>query len=717
MTYNQGEMQASPLITHYSLLVTHFTDPTMTPIPAFADLEIRLFARTAQGYPIELTLDSHLRYGPGHLSPDFLPWTPRGDPVEDGAALFAWLMGDSSVVAAWTEARSRQPQRRIRLVIAKDAPELHALPWELLVETRADHVPVALAAAAATPFSRYFAGAWQPGRPVLARPIRVLAAIASPSDLADLGLPAFDIDHEWQILADATGDLDVETIRLPQPCTLAALETALRDGVHILHVVAHGGFDPDSGQAFLALCDDAGKASLVTDQQMAGMLARILQDTQTDAERRLRMVFLDSCETASRDSADAFRGFAPTLVQAGVPAVMAMQEAIAVETSQLFTATFYQRLLAHGLVDLACNEARATLLTRNLPGAAIPVLFMRLPGGLLFGRRGQILGQQADIFWETLLENIRFEECVPFLGPGVTARLLPSPQDLAVSLAQKYGYPFPDGTDLPRVAQFVATTDSTRLRRDFNRLLAEGFLGKLGLDPAGAGRRAELADIVAASDWIQRSRGLAETEIHQDLADLGLPLYLTTNYDPFMAQALADRGRAVRQEIVPWQEAVRAQAGRPQRLLDPEPSSEQPVVVHLFGATTDPMSMVLTEDDHLDFLARIARDHEYMLTADVSQALAKSTLLFLGFRLQDLEMKVILRGLLKNLALETWDRLNVAVQLDEAQVDEDRVQQVVNYFQKYFAKSKIDVFWGSVEQFVTELHDRWLADQGGGGHG
>ena len=105
-------------------------------------------------------------------------------------------------------------------------------------------------------------------------------------------------------------------------------------------------------------------------------------------------------------SADAFRGFAPVLVGAGVPAVVAMQEAVAVETSQVFTATFYERLLVHGLADLACNEARATLLTRKTARRAIPVLFMRLQGGLLFGKRGQILGQQPDSFWETLLENI-----------------------------------------------------------------------------------------------------------------------------------------------------------------------------------------------------------------------------------------------------------------------------------------------------------------------
>lgn len=690
----------------------------MAPIPIHADLEIRLFAKSANGYPVEVTLDSHLRYQRGHLAAGFLPWTPSGDLTADGLALFAWLVSDKAVADAWADSRARRAQRRIRLVIDNDAPELHALPWELLAEQRPEQIPLALSTGAATPLSRYFAGTWQPGRPVISRPIRVLVAIASPASLADLKLAEFDRDREWQILADATAGLDVEVVLLPEPCTLAAIEKALReDGAHILHIVAHGGFDPGQEQAFLALSDDAGEVTMVTDQEMAAMLARLLQDTETDDEQRLRMVYLDSCETASRDSADAFRGFAPTLVQAGVPAVIAMQEAIEVESSQAFTTTFYERLTAHGLVDLACNEARATLLTKKMSGAAIPVLFMRLPGGLLFGRRGQVLGQQPEVFWETLLENIEYGECVPFLGPGVTSRLLPSPQDLAQQLAEKYGYPFFDHSDLPHVAQFVGTTDNIRLRRDVGRMLSEGFLGKLALDPASAGRRPELADLIAKSDWIKRSLGLFETEIHQQLAALELPLYLTTNFDEFMVQALKDRGKEARQELVPWQSPVRSEAGGPHRMLEPEPSPSHPVVLHLFGTTSDVSSMVLTEDDHLDFLSRIARDHEYMLTADVSRALTKSTLLFLGFRLTDLQMKVILRGLLANLDVEKWDRLNVAVQLDEAQPDEARVREVTTYFQKYFAKSNIDLFWGSVEQFVTELSDRWVAGNSGGGRG
>lgn len=76
--------------------------------------------------------------------------------------------------------------------------------------------------------------------------------------------------------------------------------------------------------------------------------------------------FLASCDTAKRDSADAFRGLAPQLIAAGVPAVLAMREQVPIVTAQR-PRTFYRRLLAHGIVDLAADEARSHVITARLP--------------------------------------------------------------------------------------------------------------------------------------------------------------------------------------------------------------------------------------------------------------------------------------------------------------------------------------------------------------
>ena len=72
------------------------------------------------------------------------------------------------------------------------------------------------------------------------------------------------------------------------------------------------------------------------------------------------------------------------MIEAGVPAVVAMQDFVTVQSARLFSGEFYRRLLEHDTVDLAVNEARDKLLTEGRHDAAVPVLFMRLQDGRLW---------------------------------------------------------------------------------------------------------------------------------------------------------------------------------------------------------------------------------------------------------------------------------------------------------------------------------------------
>ncbi|HSM68880.1 MAG TPA: CHAT domain-containing protein, partial [Xanthomonadales bacterium] len=479
-------------------------------------------------------------------------------------------------------------------------------------------------------------------------------------------------------------------------------------GYHILHFIGHGTYKEAEGAA-LYMADEDNRVKVVRDRELVAMLARHLAGQK--AENSLRLVFLSSCETATRSPAHAFLGLAPQLVEAGLPAVVAMQDLLPVETSRAFSATFYQRLLAYGQVDLACNQARAAILTAELPGAAIPVLFMRLQNGRLLGWRGEILGDRAEGFWATLMDNIADKWCVPFLGPGVTSGLLPSPVEVAQELAAGYNYPFPATQSLPRVAQFIATLDNRRLREQTMRILVSGFMRRMGQKFEPRDHRRKLSELIKDSAWVQNSHEQSESETHHQLAELGLPLYMTTNLDNFMTLALRAQGLAARRETVADQEATRRPFDRLHFDFDPPPSPEEPVVLHLFGTDEDLHSVVLTEDDYLDYLARISRDYDYMLPTSVIELLASSTLLFLGYRLQDLDLKIILRGLLTNLDLAKWAMLHVAVQIEADVVEEAKRKEVIRYFQKYFASSKIDVYWGTAQQFVADLYARWQERQ------
>lgn len=680
----------------------------MSRVPTYADLEIRILAQQEEGYPVELTLDSEQEFPRGYLSRDFLPWVPGASPTEDGERLFQWLFADDELKLAWAEVRGRRSQRRIRLRIDAAAPELHAVPWELLRDSGHDSAPQDLAATVATPFSRYLAGRWQPGSPVLKRPVRMLVAIANPEDLNDYGMVPIQPEVEWSLLQQAVEGLDVELIRMPQPCTLAALEEELRKGYHVLHVVAHGTYSTKAGQAALYLADGENQVAAVHDADFADMLARQLADTDLLRDEKLRLVFLAACQTATRSPADAFRGLAPALVAAGVPAVLAMQDRVSVDTARLFARTFYRQLLQHGVVDLAGNEARSALLTASVPGAAIPVLFMRLREGQLLGQRGRITSERQDLFWPFLLEAIERGWCTPFLGPRVNAGLLPDAETLAEKLADRYGYPLQERKNLAQVAQFMAVNDPDLMRDAYLRLLQRSLFSYLGLKPSKEEkqrfRAASFTETAEALNWAERVLEVQETEIHHLLANLQLPLYVTTNADSFMIEALKHRGLSPRRIGPRWQ----PQAGTPQYILSPPPSREEPVVLHLNGHDGDPEQqrhLVLAEDDYLAHFVRLSRDQETILPMNVLTAISRHTFLFLGYGIEDWDFRVLLQGLIAPIAQTGHEKLHVGVQFEPDQGRE--ADKVIDYLRRYLGRFNMEIYWGTSQQFATELHARW----------
>ena len=696
----------------------------MTNPTTYADLEIRILKREDAGYPVELTLNHERQFERGYVAPQ--EWVAGASPEADGRKLFEWLFADEPLKTAWARAQEQRPQR-IRLRIDREAAELHIIPWELMIEPGEGKLAHHLASAAATPFSRYLTGTWQPGSPIFQRPIKILVAIANPANLSDFSLETIDVDQEWSLLQEAIAELSsdskVELNQLPQPCTLKALAGELRQGYHILHFIGHGNYSQRSQQAILYMADEQNQVALITDDEFATMLSSQMANMNTRRDDKLRLVFLASCQTATRSPADAFRGLAPGLVDAGVPAVLAMQDLVTGDTARAFSQTFYRQLLQHGQVDQASNEARSDLQAARRSDAAIPVLFMRLREGQLLGQRGRITSDNEEMFWPFLLDNIDRGQCTPFLGPRVRAGLLPSLKTIAEQVADKYKYPLPDRDNLARVAQFVALTDPDGLRETFLELMQRGLYTSIGVElpkpamstDAPRSRRSQrsarmkinFTKAVEKLQWSEKALSLQENEIHHLLADLELPLYLTTNFDNFMVEALKYQGLKPRQVGPRWN----PDNDTPKYVLTPEPSFEQPVVFHLNGYEGDPEQaahLVLSEDDYLAHFARMAHEQEILLPTNILGMLAEHSFLFLGYQLDDWEFRVVLQGLLKQIAQTSRIKkphVGVQLELDQA-VDVDKAR---DYLKRYLGQFNIDIYWGTAQQFVTELHTRWIA--------
>ena len=293
-------------------------------------------------------------------------------------ALFTGPVGDCLERSRDT-ANSRDAGLRIRLRLPG---ALANVPWEYLYD--AQHGFLGLDPD--TALVRYLELP-APVRPFPIRPpLRVLAMISAPSDLAQL-----DAEQEWARLKGALEPLAsqglVEVDRL-EDGTLAALPRALRlREYHVLHFIGHGGYDEEAQDGALALEDAAGKTRLVTGRDLSMMIRH----------RSLRLVVLNACEGSRTAPDDPFSGVAQALARAGIPAVIAMQFEISDPAALAFSQSFYQAI-ADGLpVNVATVEARRTMFADdNEIEWATPVLYLRSTDGRVFIRRRSPPTTQVD---------------------------------------------------------------------------------------------------------------------------------------------------------------------------------------------------------------------------------------------------------------------------------------------------------------------------------
>jgi hypothetical protein len=284
--------------------------------------------------------------------------------------------------------------------------------------------------------------------------------------------------------------------------------------------------------------------------------------------------------------------------------------------------------------------------------------------------------------WNRLVQQLHDGECTPFIGSGACVGTLPTGRRLALEFAEEYGYPFADPDNLARVMQFVAAEvgDPVSLKRQLARRI----------------------DQHQAPDF-NRS-----TEPHGLLASLPLPLYLTTNYDSFMTEALRQRQRhPADPAICRWHPVVPGET--PQPALKPQVGA--PLVFHLHGATSDPASMVLTEDDYLSFLLTLALDQGFddrrVIPSSILPALTRMPLLFIGYSLQDWTFRLLFHGFRRLLAGFN-QRRHISVQLMEPLVDDAVATkaQAEDYLRRHFDQWNISVYWGEAGSFCEELRER-----------
>jgi len=677
---------------------------------ACADLEIGLRRGDAESYNIEVRfslpgsdVDIRLLDKAAILRIDDAALLEKIiNPDDYGQQLTKFLFADTALGLAFDKAclsaQENNAPLRLRLLVSADASELHKYRWETLRYPQ-DGGP--LLTGEQVLFSRYLNSYdWRPVHQRSLAELRALVMIANPANLSEYSLAPVDIDGELARVKKALAPIPVTTLAAGEKASLATLSAKLHEGCDIFYLVCHG-LNKDEPRLFLE--DDNGQVARIPGSELVIRLQELRQ--------RPHLVVLASCQSAgggnTNDKTEGIlAALGPRLATAGIPAVLAMQGNVTMETVTKFMPVFFAGLRKHGQIDRAVAEARGAV--RERTDSWMPVLFMRLKSGRLW-YTPSFTGSQGIKTLPTLVANIRQGRCTPILGPGLSESLLGSRREIARRWAETYGFPMAphDQEDLPQVAQYLAVkpecnSPSVELHDYLCQELLKHYASILSSVQSGT----PLKDLIATVGKAQREQQ-GSAEPHAILASLPFPIYITTNYGNLLEEALRANNKEPQIELCRWNEDIEQFDSVFKKKSRYRPSPEQPLVYKLFGSFDDLDSLVLTEDDHFDFLIGATRNRD-LIPPVIRRNLANGALLFLGFEMADWNFRVLYRSLItREGAKLRKGYAHIAAQINPEEGRILETEGARHYLETYFQGEDINIYWGNVEDFLQDLQRRW----------
>lgn len=680
----------------------------------YADLELSLHNAEAGRYSVQFRFSqpgSEADTGLGQEKPVWVELNPADEALAAevldisayGQTLTEALFKDLALRTAFGQARaSAQSQNlplRLRLWISSSAPELHRLRWELLRDPQ-DNSP--LATNENIYFSRYFSSLdWRPVHLRQKGSLRALTVVANPSDLANYKLAPIDGAAELERARAGLGDIAMTALPTDNRRASAdeIISTLRAEGSDILYLVCHGSMI--NGRALLYLEGADGKHETVSGEDFALRIREL--------QKPPRLAVLVSCQSAGNGSGAALSALGPRLVEAGIPAVIAMQANLSMETAAQFLPVFFRELQKDGQIDRALVVARG--MVRQQPDFWVPVLFMRLKSGHLWYTPG-FSAQGSGSDYETELRYINRERCTPIIGPGLLESLLGPSADIARAWAETFHYPMsPNDRDaLPKVAQYLATDKGEAVPFDefeeiIQRTLRKNFQAEI--QPETLKKKWVETDTLVNEIGVKR-RASNPLDAYRVLAKLPFPLYIVANPDRLLEDALEEAGRKPEVMISPWNARLASRKTVFDLQPDYEPSADRPLVFYLFGRWNDRGSLVLTEDEYIRYLIGFTSNKAFV-PEQVRLALSDTLLLFLGFQTEEWAFRVIFHSILAQAGSELLGQYaHIAAQIepqDERTLEPLRARR---YLEKYFIKgANINIFWGRAEDYLAGLMQKW----------
>jgi hypothetical protein len=293
--------------------------------------------------------------------------------------------------------------------------------------------------------------------------------------------------------------------------------------------------------------------------------------------------------------------------------------------------------------------------------------------------------------WDELLRLIYEKKCCPFIGPEASNRWIPTSNDIAIKLAEEHQYPFDDANQLPQVAQYLAIIQN-------EEMYPKKYLANI------------LRNIPAPNFSLPEY----ENTVYTVLADLNLPIYVTTNYDHLMEEALRNRGKDPITEFCRWNSSIIKYAKSAQvsfvsddRRYNPTPAN--PLVFHLYGDMDHPISMVLTEQDYVDFMLNMSNldAKSFVLPNVIQKSFAVSSQLFMGYSINDMNSRTMFRTIANfSGAVESPLSITVMHTPVSGYTNNQNSSQMQKYLEKYTkGMFKLNIYWYDLFMFLVELRN------------
>ncbi len=320
----------------------------------------------------------------------------------------------------------------------------------------------------------------------------------------------------------------------------------------------------------------------------------------------------------------------------------------------------------------------------------------------------------AKTLQQIIIDQIKAGRAIPVLSNSISNDLiLGNHRQLILDFAGYANYPLADKDNLAHLTQFMSVMEAEVKGAMSSVVVKQNYLDFVksrlcDLAETDGVDKGLLDDVSAEFDNLDFSE-LAKrldyprlADVPQDplliLASLNLPIYLTTGYHQMLEMTLQRAGKRPRTSICRWNKQLEKDI--PDIFAGGyEPSAEEPLVYHLHGLDHYPESLVLTEDDHLEFMVAISQEMGRpadRIPARVREALTRSSLLLLGYDLQSWEFRTLFWGLLKPREIRQQGISVLHLQLEPSDAEQ-------KYLQTYLSKADFEVFWGSIHEYTREL--------------